>query len=364
MKKILYCASRISHIINFHMPYINYFKNKGYIVHILSQGTTDINVDKIHDITFEKKITSIKNINTIKNVKSILEQEKYDLIITNTTLTSFIIRIAKQISRSKNHGKLINIVHGYLFSKNTPKIKKLTYIIAEKLCKKSTDLLLTMNMEDYDLSKKYKLCNHEIKNIKGMGIPNPPIFSKDIKKNIRNKYQVKDKDILITYAGELSKRKNQIFLIQSMPQIIKTIPNIKLILAGNGDLYSYYKEEISKLNLDKYILMPGHITNIKELIYSSDLIISSSKSEGLPFNIMEAMSIGIPVIASKVKGHTDLIKEDYNGYLFEFNVQDLVNKLIILINNKDTERLKENSLKFIQDYKLNNVFKENIRYLD
>ena len=171
MKKILYTASRMSHITNFHLPYIEYFKSNGDEVHVLTQGSYNLDVDKIYDIDFEKKITSFKNIRTIFKIKKILEEEKYDLIITNTTLCSFLIRVAKQISKVKNYGKLVNIVHGYLFSSNTSFLKKSIYIFLEKICKKSTDKLLTMNKEDYDLAVKYSLCNYDIVNINGIGLP-------------------------------------------------------------------------------------------------------------------------------------------------------------------------------------------------
>ncbi|MGP1410966.1 MAG: glycosyltransferase [Peptoanaerobacter stomatis] len=390
MKKILYTASRISHILNFHMPYINYFKNKGYTIHILSEGTADINVDKIYNIPFEKKITSINNILTIKTVKHILHQEQYDLIITNTSLASFIVRIAKQISKAKNHGRLINISHGYLFSKNTPLLKKILYVTAEKLCVKSTDLLITMNKEDFELANKYKLCKHKIENIKGMGITPPPIFTDDIKQKTRLKYNINSDDILITYAGELSKRKNQIFLIQSMKNIIKKIPHAKLLLAGNGELYDFYKQEINRLDLENHIVLAGFVSQIKELIFSSDIIISSSKSEGLPFNIMEAMSLKIPVIASNVKGHNDLIKDGYNGYLFEIEdkktekssikktelynnsvnsynskiIDELTEKLLKIINDKNINVMKENEAEFIKDYMIDRVLDYNIKLLN
>ena len=72
MKKILYAASRMSHITNFHLPYIEYFKSNGDEVHVLTQGSYNLDVDKIYDIDFEKKITSFKNIRTIFKIKKIL----------------------------------------------------------------------------------------------------------------------------------------------------------------------------------------------------------------------------------------------------------------------------------------------------
>lgn len=364
MKKILYAASRMSHITNFHLPYIDYFKSKDDEVHVLTQGSGNLDVDKIYDIDFEKKVMSFKNIRKIWKIKYILEEEKYDLIITNTTLCSFLIRIAKQISKVKNHGKLVNIVHGYLFSNNTSFFKKTIYVLVEKICKKSTDRLLTMNKEDYELAVKYRLCNYDITNIDGMGLPKPPTFPQEIRSSLRSFYYVDDDEILFTYIGELSRRKNQLFLIENMEQISKVFPKFKLILAGNGDLYDFYKSEIERLKISDKIILAGHVNNAKELIYSSDIIISSSKSEGLPFNIMEAMSIGIPVIASRIKGHIDLIMDGYNGYLFDLDKDSFAYNLKNLKENLDIEKLINNEKNNIQKFMLDSVFDDNIKLID
>ena len=363
MKKILYVASRISHLNNFHIDYIKYFKDKGYEIHIMCQGRNiNTKVDRIYDIEFEKKIISVKNINKIICIKSILEKEKYDLIVTNTTLAAFMVRIAKQISGVKNHGKLINICHGYLFSKNTPFIKKHAYILAEKLCVPSTDRLLTMNKEDNELAKKYHLCKGDIVNINGMGIQKPPNIDRNVRKQIREKYSIKDNEILMVYAGELSKRKNQQFLIESMPKILEKFQNIKLVLAGNGILYDDYKQMIKKLNLTNDVILAGYVNEIEELIYSADIAISSSKSEGLPFNIMQSLSLKTPVIASNIKGHKDLIKNGYNGYLFDFDQDELISKIRLLLNNKD--KISENGFESVQKYYLSSVFDKNMKFLN
>ena len=364
MKKILYAASRISHITNFHLPYIEYFKSKGDEVHVLTQGSYDLNVDKIYDIVFEKRVMSFKNIDTIIKIKKILEDEKYDLIITNTTLCSFIIRVAKQSSKEKKHGKLVNIVHGYLFSNNTKILKKLIYLSVEKLCKKSTDRLLTMNKEDYEIAVKNRLCNYDIFNINGMGITKPPTFSQEIRSSVRSFYSIADDEILFTYVGELSKRKNQIFLLNNIKEISKIFPKFRLILAGNGDLYEFYKSEIERLRTQDKVILAGHVNNVKQLIHSSDIIISSSISEGLPFNIMEAMSIGIPVVASKIKGHIDLIIDGHNGYLFDLNSDSFAYKLRGLKGNNDIQNIKYNEKNDIQKFMIDSVFDDNIKLMD
>ena len=221
-----------------------------------------------------------------------------------------------------------------------------------------------MNKEDYEIAVKNRLCNHDIFNINGMGIPKPPTFSQEIRSSIRSFYSIADDEILFTYVGELSKRKNQIFLINNITEISKVFPKFRLILAGNGDLYNFYKSEIGRLRLLDKVILAGHVNNVKQLIYSSDIIISSSISEGLPFNIMEAMSIGIPVVASKIKGHIDLIIDGHNGYLFDLNSDSFAYKLRILKENTDIQNIKCNEKNDIQKFMIDSVFDDNIKLMD
>lgn len=358
LKKILYTASRISHINNFHLPYIQYFTESGYQVDVLGEGSQSIPfAHKIYPISFHKKIFSPQNIKSLFSIANFLKEEQYDLIISNATLAGFLTRIALKWSGCKNT-KLIHICHGYLFSKQSPYLKKNLYIIAEKICRKDTDVLLTMNQEDYELATKYSLCRNEIINIPGMGIP--PFETKQIdlsRKKIRNTYGISDQDILMIYPAEFSPRKNHKFIIDTFPLLKSSIPNLKLLLPGDGQLLAVCRKKINQYNLQKDILTPGYIDNIHEAISASDIAVSSSKSEGLPFNIMEAMSFGLPVIASNVKGHVDLIEEPINGFLFDLDsVSDFHQAVKKCISQLPANYIHFNNVKKIKKYQLDEVF--------
>ena len=108
MSKILYTASTMSHINNFHLDYINALRSEGHTVLTMARGEgADFN------IPFEKKLLSPKNTRCRKEIKRILENEKFDIVILNTTLSAFHIRLAMPRRRPR----VLNIVHGYLFRK-------------------------------------------------------------------------------------------------------------------------------------------------------------------------------------------------------------------------------------------------------
>lgn len=331
MPKILYVASRQSHIINFHLPYLEYFHHNGWEVHVLAEGAKDIPwSDRCFDIIFEKKITSLKNWQTIREIYKILKKENYQLISTHTTLAAFLTRIAVLLYGA-NKTKTINTCHGYLFSKNSTGLKKLFYITAEKICRRATQLLLVMNQEDYDLARQYHLSAGSICLIPGMGLPKPkePVTTAN---NVRQDFHLQPDDIIAVYAAEFSKRKNQQFLIKALPPIIAKYPQFKLILAGTGDELTHCRELVYQLQLEENIILPGHVADMSAILNICQLAISASKSEGLPFNIMEAMTAGIFVLASNVKGHIDLVDEGRNGMLFALDdTKDFQQKLLTIL---------------------------------
>lgn len=336
---MLYVASRASHIRNFHLPYLKYYHDEGWTIHVLAEGAKNIAwSDRCIDIPFEKKLTSWKNWRTIGQIYRLLQAEKYQVISVHTTLAAFLTRIAVRFYGT-NNVKTINTSHGYLFSEKTPPIKRTFYVAAEKLCRPATQLLLVMNEEDYRLAQRYNLSAGTIALIPGMGLPEQakPAASAQ---TIREKFHFQENDVVAVYGAEFSKRKNQQFLINALPAVIQKYPQFKLILAGTGEEWEHCRRLIVQKQLTQNILLPGHVDDMISLFGMAQLAISSSKSEGLPFNIMEALQAGLPVLASRVKGHVDLIEEGKNGYLFDLdNETEFCAKVSLFLQKKTSLHL-------------------------
>ena len=190
-KKILICASRISHIINFHLPYIEYFRNKNYRVDIAVEGKTDNSmIDNCYDMKFTKNPFSPDNLKTIRLLKKIMSENDYDIIYSNSTLAGAASRMA--VKNLKNKPYFVHISHGYMFGENGG-LKSKLYLLAEKLTAKVTDSLVVMNSEDLALAEKYHLAKN-IHYINGMGLipENFPEISDTEKITIRKNLGVSD----------------------------------------------------------------------------------------------------------------------------------------------------------------------------
>lgn len=347
MKKILFTASTFSHISAFHLPYIRWFKEQGYSVDVACGGTpAEIPfADEVIQLPFEKSMFSPKNFRAAKMLRGMIVRGNYELISTHTSLAAFFTRLA--LNGMKERPRVANMVHGYLFDDNTQRPKRDILLAAEKLTAPQTDLLLTMNQYDLEIAQRYRL-GKQIVQIPGVGV--------DFGKFNDVPPQVHDPDtFVLIYAAEFSKRKNQQFLIRAMRKLPESV---RLILPGDGALLGGCKALAKKLCVELRITFPGRVTDMPYWYAQSDAAVSSSRIEGLPFNIMEAMYAGLPVVASKVKGHTDLIQDGENGLLYPFDDEEaFIRQVRALLNQPELcRRMGETASSTVTQYSLDNVF--------
>ena len=334
-QKILYAASTASHIKRFHSQYIEELRRDGHTVITMANGEgVDFN------IPFEKNLFSKTNREARKDIRAIVEREKFDLIILNTSLAAFHIRYAL---KNKNRPRVVNVVHGYLFGEKIAigfkaALKKNMLLLAERFLRRKTDAILTMNDEDLRIATKHALALGPIIPIFGMGVPYP-VFREEMG-DLRKKY-ADENDYVILFAGELSDRKNQDFLISAMPKLLEKIPKARLWLLGDGKKREELEAKAAILGISERVVFIGNKDNPYDYMRDCDLYVSPSKSEGLPFNVVEALGCGKTVLASNVKGHTDIL-ESGAGILYEAGERwDFVDKVTDIYGGQITVSAKD-----------------------
>lgn len=339
MKRVLYCASTASHINNFHIPYLEALHNMGFEVHVAVNENVPIKfADKVFALSFYKNLLSFRNIKAIFQAKKLLDNNNYEKVITNTTLAGVIVRAAALLM--KNRPKIYHIVHGYIFNDDSG-IKKHFYLIPEKITAKVSDVVMVMNQEDYEMAKKYKLYKDKLYYIDGMGV-DPSRFklvTSEEKVAYKRKLGFSEEDFLFVYVAEFSKRKNQKMLIKAFSEC--NLENSHLLLAGDGKMLDYCKRLAQKLDKKGRIHFLGYVNDVTSLYCACDCAVSTSKAEGLPFNIIEAMGCGLPVVASDIKGHRELVENEENGLLFKINDNNCLKQKLKRAYNFGYTQLKQ-----------------------
>ena len=165
---------------------------------------------------------------------------------------------------------------------------------------------------------------------------------------------------MLIYIAEYIPRKNHKFLIDALPELVKSIPNVKYLFAGRGRDMELTKAYANEKGVADHIDFLGFRKDIGNLIALSDVGISASRQEGLGLNIAEEMFSGKPVGASMDRGHKEMIIHGENGYLFEQgNNEQFLMALTSLYNDPNLmEKMGAKALATIQKFRLENSLKE------
>lgn len=350
-KKILYAASTASHLRRFHIPYITALRESAEVYLMATGDGVDF------PVTFDKHYFSIANFRSLFEIRKILKREQFDLLILNTTLTAFWIRAALFGMRKRPY--VLNIVHGYLFPLEGGGLRKKILLFCEKLMRGKTDTIAVMNGEDLETAKQNKLCKGDVYFTYGMGLPDG-YAEKEIH-DVRERY-APDGQFLCTFVGELSRRKNQLFLVQAVERLKAQGLPIRLLLVGEGSEYDSLKAEITSMGLENEVLLLGHRDDVPSLLAATDLYLSASESEGLPFNLMEAMAFGLPIVASDVRGQRDLLLQNPE-MLYTSGDMESFCKRITAVYQSGKKGSGSCSYPELEQYRLCSVFEDNMKIL-
>lgn len=341
MKKVLLTATVQSHICQFHKPLAKLLKEHGYEVHVAARnnlaeknGLKLEYVDKVFDIPFDRSPFSAKNIKAYKQLANVLKNNDYDVIHCNTPVGGIVTRLAANKYRKKGT-KVFYTAHGFHFYKGASKKNWLIYYPVERFMARYTDKLITINNEDYELAKKKFNC--KVYHIHGVGANSNKFYvmSDEEKETVRKEIGINTDDKILLNVGELLPNKNQKTAILAMKDVVKQMPNAKLLIAGNGPLKDELQRLIDENDLQSNIKLIGYTTQINKYMNVCDVLLACSFREGLGLNLIESMLCGKFIIASKNRGHNELVKNGINGYLFEPNDVEQLSNLIVKILNDD-----------------------------
>ncbi len=363
MKKVLFTATVDSHILAFHLPYLKYFKDNGYEVHVATNGKEKIPYcDKKFTVPIERSPYKLNNLRAIRKLKKIIDNNKYEIIHTHTPMGSVVTRLAALKTRKINKTRVIYTAHGFHFYKGAPKKNWIIFYPIEKILARYTDTLILVNEEDYLLAKDN--LKSDIRYVpSAIGTDELKFnfsLSNSQKSEIRKSLGLKDSDFVMIYPAELSKRKRQVWLINTVKELILNNSDIHLLLPGRDSLKGQCQKLAKEYKIDKQIHFLGFRNDIPKLLTISNLSLSTSFQEGFPVNIMEAMYVGLPIIVSDCRGCRDLIKNNKNGFVVDLDDRlNFTNRIKEVKDNNPKVSLLANQARLdSQRYTLDKVMKQ------
>lgn len=319
--------------------------NLEYKKYIESQGI------HVHQISFYRG-SLLKNLGAIKLCRELFIKEKYDLIHAHTETGGIITRLALPKNSKASY---IFTPHGMSFYKGSSLISWILYYPIEKWICNKMDAVLAINKEEYAVLQRWN--KNAVKHIHGIGIGLDNIRNVTIsKESKRREFEIPRDAKIIVSIGELNKNKNHAVVIRALSHI--NDPSIYYIICGNGQLINYLKELSDRFKISKNVIFAGHRNDVIEILKMADLFVFPSYHEGLPVSLMEAMTVGLPIVCSNIRGNTDLVEEGRNGILCNpRNVSEFANAIRegLMSDIMSREIIRDENAKIMEKYSMKMV---------
>lgn len=317
-KKILFVATVVkTHIMQFHIPYLKMLKQLGWETAVAAKNDyknpEDCRIpycDRYVPVCFGRSPLAPGNFRAFFALRRLIQKENYDVIHCHTPVAAFLARMAA-IGTEKRGTKVVYTAHGFHFYKGAPLLNWLLFFPAEWISAFFTDVLITINQEDYRFARKH-LHAKRIEYVRGVGVDTER-FRKSVtsREQMREALGLGEEDFVLLSVAEMTKNKNHAMMLQALAQIPDR--HVKLLCVGRGKLLEQNRAQCRALGLEDRVQFLGYRQDVPDLYRAADGFLFVSFREGLSLSLMEAMSCGLPAIVSPIRGNVDLISNGVEG---------------------------------------------------
>ncbi len=354
-KKALFVATVGGFVTQFEMENVSLLQELGYEVHSAANFREPVYSVKeqelkekgviLHQVDMEKSPYMWRqNRKALRQLCAIIREEKISLLHCHTPVGGLLGRLAALLCREEDPG-VIYTAHGFHFYRGAPLVNWLFYYSAERLLARHTDILITINREDYERAGKFRLRRGGcVYRIPGEGLHRERFrpVTEEAKKQLRRRLGVGEDVFFLLSVGELSGNKNHREIIELMPDVKERLKDRKILYGICGD--GFYRGELAglveKRNLQEDVRLYGYCPDVESYLACADCLVFPSVREGLGMAALEAMAMGVPVIAADNRGTREYMRDGRNGYICDIREPESFAGAIEKICRMKPEELK------------------------
>lgn len=283
----------------------------------------------------ERDLNFTKDIKVFQELHTIFKIEKPDIVHLNSSKIGGVGALAARLVGIK---KIIFTVHGWPFNENRNIFSKFIIWIASWITALLSTHIIAIDEHDLRQGKKLPFCKNKVFLVHNGIHEFKAVERKEAKKIISEKigHDIFKNKISIATIAELHKNKGLEYGIEAISRLPQKIQKkITYTIIGEGEQRSYLEKMISKYNLKNVVFLMGFIDDAKKYLSAFEIFMLPSLKEGLPYVLLEAGFIGLPLITTKVGGIPDIIGDTKSNFLVESRRSDnLCMALMEIINNR------------------------------
>lgn len=334
MKNILILTTTSDFLEKFEKGDVKILKDMGCHIHYAAntkeeqplfseEEVTSMGIE-IHDLDIERSPYMFRsNLKALLQIIRLVREHDIDIIHCHTPVGGVLGRLAGRYFRKRGL-KIIYTAHGFHFYKGAPLLNNTVFYFVEKMLAHYTDCLVVINQEDYENACKFRLKRGgRVYYIPGVGLDiqkYAPVSQETIGKK-REELGLKKDEFFLVSVGELNENKNHVVVLKMLAGLKRSNSGIKIKygICGDGFFRERMEQWIRQAGLEEDVCIYGFTRQVPDIVGCADALIFPSKREGLGMAALEALSMGVPVLASDNRGTREYMKDGKNGFVCAYD---------------------------------------------
>ncbi len=301
----------------FLLPHVKHLRNLGWTVDGMSSEITASSAcvdafDAVHEVDWSRRPLSLANIRAVKQVADVVRSGGYDIVHVHTPVASFVTRYALHRFSGPGSPHVIYTAHGFHFSLDRSARANAVFGTLERLAGRWTDRLVVINEQDEEQARSLGIvASSAVLRVPGVGI-DPDVWDRAAISLAAMAAAAQDVGVLpgerhIVCVGEFNPGKRQADVVKAFSAA--RLAGARLIFLGEGPERGACEVLADRLGIAGLVTFAGQRLDVREVLAGAAMLVHASEREGLPRSVMEAMSLGAPVVAVSARGTSDLLAD-------------------------------------------------------
>jgi glycosyltransferase involved in cell wall biosynthesis len=364
--RVLFATTIAATLRAFLLPLARHFQERGWRVDAMANGVAKDQVclstfERVWEADWSRNPLHPKNLMMAERIRNLTRENKYDIVHVHTPVAAFVTRLGLDSLRHKHRLQVLYTAHGFHFHPMGNAIRNNLFELLERKAANWTDFLIVLNRDDLRAAKEKNLIRPDrLRFMPGIGVDRSRYSSSSVSQSELDRLYaelgISAATPVLLMVAEFTERKRHTDAIRALAKVVQ--PPAHLVLAGSGPLFEPMRRLAADLGAANRIHFLGNRNDVPVLMKASRALILPSNQEGLPRCILEAMSMGLPVIGSRIRGTAELLERNAGLLVDVGDINQLAKAMQLMIDDSTAAAvLGEAGLQQSEAYDLSHILR-------
>ncbi len=273
------------------------------------------------------------DLRALRELQQYFERHPFDIIHTHSSKAGMLGRLAAW--RAGNPAVRVHSPHAFAFVMRVPRMRRLLYLALERLAGRLTDMLVCTCESELKVAVRSRIVPPGRVAVVRIGVDLREFHPEADVREMRAALELPNRHRVVGTVGALVEQKGHEFLVEAAPLVLEQMPHTTFLLIGDGPLREPLEARATELGIGRRMRFLGHRDDVGRVLPALDLFVLPSLWEGLPYALIEAMAVGVPVVGSDIAGIADVIRSRETGWLAPVgSVEGLADAIVLALSRE------------------------------